>query len=80
MQLNQKALGLACGLLWGCAVFLATIWVVIAGTGEHLHLLGRFYLGYSVSWLGAVIGLAWGFVDGFVGGWLLGWLYNRFAR
>jgi len=79
MRMNQKALGLACGLLWGCGVFLATVWVVVAGTGEHLQLLGRFYLGYSVSWLGAVIGLAWGFVDGFVGGWLLGWLYNRFA-
>ena len=51
-----------------------------AGRGpDILQLLGRFYLGYGISWLGAFVGLAWGFVDGFIGGWLLGWLYNKFA-
>ncbi len=79
MSLNQKALALACGVLWGGAVLVATVWVLIIGGGEHLTLLSKFYLGYSVSPLGAVIGLVWGFLDGFVGGWLLGWLYNRFA-
>ena len=48
--------------------------------GEHLELLARFYVGYSVSWVGAVVGLIWGFVDGFICGWLFGWLYNRFSK
>ena len=79
MELNKKALGLAGGLLWGGGQALATVWVMLRGGGEHLELLGRFYLGYSVSPLGILLGLAYGFVDGFIGGWLLAWLYNRFA-
>lgn len=79
MKLNQKAFGLACGVLWGCAVFLMTLWVYYAGTGSHLYLLSKFYLGYSITPLGAFVGMAWGFVDAFVGGWILAWLYNRFA-
>lgn len=79
MKLNAKALGLAAGILWAICVFLCTLWVVWRGGGEHIELLGKFYIGYSVSVAGAFIGLIWGFVDGFICGWLLAWLYNRFA-
>lgn len=79
MKLNAKALGLAAGILWGVCVFLATVWVMYRGGGEHLELLAKFYLGYSVSWLGAILGLIYGFVDGFICGFVLAWLYNRFA-
>lgn len=79
MELDKKALGLACGLLWGCGLALVTLLVLIRGGGEHLALLARFYPGYSVSGLGVVLGLVYGFVEGFVGGWLVAWLYNRFA-
>jgi hypothetical protein len=80
MHLDRRALGLALGLLWGGGVFVATLWIVIAGMGgEHLALLRRFYLGYSVTVVGALIGLVYGFIDGFIGGWLTAWLYNRFA-
>jgi hypothetical protein len=81
MKLDKVALGLAAGLLWGLCVFAATAWVTASGRGgEHLELLARFYLGYSVSWVGAVVGLVWGFVDGFICGWLFGWIYNRFSK
>lgn len=80
MDLDKKALGLAAGILWGVSVFLMTLWVMMVGSGGHLELLARFYLGYSVSVMGAVIGLVYGFVDGFIGGWILAWLYNAFAR
>lgn len=79
MQWNKTALGLAAGILCGLAVLCATLWTVAAGGGEHLELLARFYPGYTVSLVGAVLGLVYGFIDGFVGGWLLAWLYNRFA-
>lgn len=79
MELNNKALGLAMGILWGGGLFLATLWALFAGGGEHLILLRKFYLGYAISIPGAIIGLVWAFVDGFIGGWLLAWLYNRFA-
>jgi hypothetical protein len=52
---------------------------MMRGGGEHLGLLGRFYVGYSVSPLGILLGGVYGFVDGFIGGWLLAWLYNRFV-
>jgi hypothetical protein len=80
MQLDKKALGLAVGLMWGAAVALATAWVMLRGGGQHLELLGKFYIGYDVSPLGIVVGLVYGFVDGFIGGWILGWLYNRLAK
>ena len=79
MHLNKVALGLAAGILWGVCVLLATLWVATRGGGEHLRLLDQFYLGYSFSPLGAIVGLIWGFVDGFVCGWIFAWLYNRFA-
>ncbi len=80
MELNKRAFGLTAGILWGVAVLVCTVWVIAAGNGgEHLALLSRFYLGYSVSLVGAFVGLLWGFVDGLVGGWVFAWLYNRLA-
>lgn len=80
-ELNKKALGLTLGILWGFALFLVTLWILVSGgTGEHLELLGRFYLGYSVSYKGSLVGLAYGLVDGFITGWLIAFLYNLFAK
>lgn len=79
MQLNKTALGLASGILWGAAILLTTLWVMALGGGEHLMLLSKFYIGYSVSVVGAVVGLIYGFIEGFVCGWIFAWLYNRLA-
>jgi hypothetical protein len=80
MKLDAKAFGLAAGILWGLCVFLCTLWVMWRGGGEHFILLAKFYPAYSVTPLGAFLGLVYGFIDGFIGGWVLAWLYNRFAR
>ena len=80
MELNKMSLGLAAGLLWGGGLFVATMWVMAVDGGEHLLMIRRFYIGYSVSFLGAIVGFVYGFVDGFLGGWILAWLYNRFTR
>lgn len=79
MQLDKKALALAGGVLWGVSVLLMTMLALLVGGGDHLILLKKVYLGYSISPAGAVVGLIWGFIDGFIGGWLLAWLYNKFA-
>jgi NhaP-type Na+/H+ or K+/H+ antiporter len=79
MKLNVKAFALAGGIAFGLAVFLLTIWYLIFGfEGHTLQKLHHVYLGYSVSFPGALIGLVWGFVDGFIGGAIFSWLYNRF--
>ena len=80
MKLNVKAFALTAGILWGAAVFIATVWLLAMGSGgSTVSLLGNFYLGYSFSTLGAIIGLVWGFVDGAICGALFAWLYNKLA-
>jgi hypothetical protein len=80
MKLDKKAFGLTSGILWGLTILLATFWVMIKGGGETLILLQQFYLGYSISLPGAIIGLVWGVVDGFICGWIFAWLYNRLVK
>jgi hypothetical protein len=79
MKLNVKALALSGGIVLALGVFLLTVWYLIFGyEGATLQKLHHVYLGYSISWGGAFIGLVWGFIDGFIGGALVAWLYNKF--
>ena len=77
MKLDVKSLALALGFLWGGIVFLATLWVWFVDGGDTLLLLRRFYIGYSVSLYGSLIGLIWGVLSGGLVGAILAWLYNR---
>jgi len=79
MNLHKTALGLASGILTGLCIFVCTIWAMFKGGGNTLILMNQFYIGYSISWIGAIVGLAWGFVSGFIGGWVFALLYNIFA-
>ncbi len=81
MRLDVRAFALTCGIVWGMAVFLATLWLLALGfPGGLIRQLDHFYLGYDFSLAGAFIGLAWGFVDGLVCGAVFAWLYNRLAK
>ena len=82
LRLNGNIWGLACGILCGLTLFLATISLVIKGgqtVGAHLKLLSQFLIGYRVTVTGSFVGLVWGFVIGYVAGWLVAWIYNRVA-
>lgn len=82
-KLDKVALGLAFGLLAGVVIFGATIVLVLKGgdvVGPNLGLLGQFFVGYSVTVTGSLVGLAYGFVNGFVFGWLMAFLHNLFIR
>ena len=80
MKLHKVALGMAAGILWGATIFLATWWIVIrGGTGENIALLGRFYIGYTPTPVGSIIGLVYGFIDGFIAGYIFALIYNAFA-
>jgi hypothetical protein len=78
MKLNVQAFALTCGIILGVGLFLITWWIILIGgaTGEPT-IIGRVYLGYRISPLGSIIGLAWASADGFIGGALFAWLYNR---
>ncbi len=80
VRLNGNILGVVFGIVLGLMIFVATNWLVFKGgpvVGPHLALLGQFFIGYRVTFLGSLIGLAYGFLCGFVGGWILAWIYNR---
>lgn len=79
MKLSKRALALALGIIWGVAVFLATIYVTIKGGGNTLVLLQQFFWGYNISFGGAILGLIYGFIWGFIFGWVFGLFYNAFV-
>jgi hypothetical protein len=82
VRLNAVIAGLATGLLAGLAVFVATNWLVLKGgrvVGPHLALLGQYFIGYRVSFVGGLVGFVWAFVLGFVAGAAVVWIYNRLA-
>ncbi len=85
MKLNVAAFAVTCGILWGLGLFLGTLWIMLfEGATGDVTFIGRVYLGYNISPLGAVIGLVWGLADGLVGGAVFAFLYNTlqavFAR
>lgn len=89
VRLNGKVLGLIVGFVFGIGLFVATNWLLLKGgsldaqgrqiIGPHLELLGQFLIGYRVSFLGSLIGLAYGLVLGSITGSLIAWVYNRVA-
>jgi hypothetical protein len=76
--LHKEAFGVAIGTAAGLAVFIATaarLLIDPEGT-TSLSLLAQYFSGYTESWTGAVIGLAWGFAVGFVAGWFFAFARN----
>ena len=81
-RLNAKIHGIVMGLVVGLGLFIATNWLILKGgklVGKHLTLLGQFFVGYRVTFVGSFVGFAYGFVSGFVVGYTIAWLYNWVA-
>lgn len=79
MRLNATLQGAVVGILAGLGVFIATNWLVLKGgevVGPHLALLGQFFIGYRVTFVGSLIGFTYGFVVGFVCGYAVARMYN----
>ena len=79
MKLDVKGFALAGGILWGASVFLIT-WMKILGYGATLDLIKSYYIGYSVTPLGSLIGAVYGFFDLGVGCLIFALLYNKLAK
>ena len=78
-RFNATVQGLVCGLLLGSIIFVATNWLILKGgepVGPHLALLGQFFIGYRVSFVGSLIGFGYGFATGFIAGYMVATLYN----
>jgi hypothetical protein len=79
-RIQAGVMALVFGLIGGLGMFLMTVWLLIKGghnVGRHLNLLGHYFIGYSVSWTGSVIGLFYGALVGGLIGWAIGKIYNR---
>jgi hypothetical protein len=80
LRMSGHALGLALGLLMALQLFLATVWLMVAGSGEkspHAILLAEYLPGYSVNLLGGIIGAVDIFIFTYGLSRLLAWVYNR---
>lgn len=80
VRLKGTVLGLAAGTTAGLVLFLATNWLVFKGgdpVGPHLALLSQFFIGYSVTFAGSFVGMAYAFATGYLAGWFVAWVYNR---
>jgi hypothetical protein len=89
LKLNVSAIGLTVGVVFGLGVFIVTNWLVLAGghvdesgqrvVGPNLALLGQFFIGYRVSFIGSLIGFAYGFAFGTLTGSVIGFVYNKLS-
>ena len=82
-RFNAAISGLSTGLFFGFGLFIATNFLLLKGgevVGPHLSLLGQFFIGYQVSFVGSLIGFLYGFVTGFVVGYMFAYLYNWVAN
>jgi hypothetical protein len=79
LSLNGNILGIVLGIISALGIFCATNWLVAKGgavVGPHLSLLGQFFIGYSVTFSGSLIGVLYCFIIGYLSGRLIGWIYN----
>lgn len=82
LRLNAAVQGIATGLVAGLGLFVATNWLVLKGgptVGPHLGLLGQFFPGYQVTFVGSLVGLAYGCGCGFLIGYFVSSVYNWIA-
>ncbi len=86
LRLNATVYGIVTGLIIGLGIFVATNWLILKGgpigdegvpvVGPHLWLLGQFFIGYGVTFVGSLVGFAYGFVSGFALGYFVAATYN----
>lgn len=78
-QLEARVLAVVGAVLGGGGLFVMTAWLLLKGgpaIGPHLQLLGQYFYGYSVTWLGSLVGLLYGALVGGAIGWMIGTIYN----
>ncbi len=79
IRIQAGVLAIVCAVLGGLLLFLMTVWLLVKdgpGAGPHLSLLGNYFIGYSVTWGGSVLGLFYGALTGGIVGWVIGLIYN----
>lgn len=79
---NEQGWGITFGLLFGVGLFAATAILLLRGgenVGAHLGLIGVYFPGYSVTWIGAFVGFVYAFVGGYALGRTVATVYNKLS-
>ena len=82
-RMHTGVLALTCAVIGGVGLFVMTVWLLIkngAQTGLHLQLLRHYFIGYSVTWPGSIVGFFYGALLGGIVGWTIGKIYNGIVR
>ncbi len=80
-MVNAKAASLSAGIIWGLTIFITTLGSTTTGYGKaFLEAYGSLHPGYSISVIGAFIGLVYAFICAFIGAYVLVWLYTKFEK
>ncbi len=82
-QMDPRALGIACGLGCGIWLWLATVVLLIRGgpgMGRTLSLLSQYFVGFSITPAGSVLGFVYGALVGFITGYGFAFLRNFLIR
>jgi hypothetical protein len=80
LQANEQGWGIAAGLVFGVGLLIATNLLVLKGgerVGWHLGMLRVYFPGYSVTFLGSLVGFVYAFVIGYGIGRTVVTIYNR---
>lgn len=81
-RLRAGIMAIVCGMTAGTGMAAATLWLVVRDgprVGLHLGLLGNYFPGYSVTWMGVALGFLYGTLTGAILGWSVAWVYNQVA-
>jgi len=82
-RIRTGALAIVCAMIGGAGLFVMTAWLLIKDgpqVGQHLQLLSIYFIGYSVTWWGSVVGLFYGALCGGAIGWSVGTIYNKVVK
>ena len=80
LRMNVRGWGVTVGLLLGASLFVATNVLVLRGgypVGPHLGLLGAYFPGYAVTFVGSLVGFVYAALLGYLVGWTVGAVYNK---
>ena len=67
VNIQAGVLAFVGGVIGGLGLFTMTAWLLLEGgpqVGSHLQLLSNYFIGYSVTWPGSLIGLLYGALTG----------------
>ena len=81
-KLNPVKFALAVSIIFAAFILILTLIAILEPFGHHPQIVSLFSsvyggIGYSVTYIGALIGAAYVFIDTFILTWIFALLYNK---